>query len=664
MSPLWSVVLALGSLVVGAVTALVVVRRPGLRIGSAPPTVPLGAGEYFEQLFERAPVAVALSDREGRIQRVNQRFTSLFGYGQAEVAGRSIDELIVPPELLPEARDATQFAADGFKEILATARRRKDGTLADVSVHCTAIALAGEADRGAVYSIYQDITDRVHAVRDLRAAEERFRQLAENIDEVFWLTTPERSELLYLSPAYERIFGRSRESAYGDPQAFLEAVHPDDRPRVRTSLPGLVEGGWAERYRVVQPNGSVRWVRSRAFPIRSPLGDVYRIAGLTEDITDQKAAEDAVHERERLLELFFSQSLDGFFFMMLDEPVQWDDTVDKERTLDYVFAHQRITKVNDAMVRQYGATRERLVGRTPNDLFAHDIAHGRAVWRRFLDAGRLHEETDERRLDGTPIRIDGDYICLHEEPGGRIIGHFGVQRDVTVRHRAEEELRHSEEQLRELANRLQAVREEERRRIAIEIHDRLGQALTGIKLDMAWVERRLPADAAELHQRARGTLGHIDAAIESVKRIAAELRPAVLDTLGLMAAIEWQADQFTERTGICCNLELPAKAPAMDDARSTALFRVVQEALTNVARHAEAHRVDIRLDREDGHLVLEIADDGIGFGDRQTTGHRSLGIAGMRERLGAYGGRLRIAGRQPCGTVLEARLPLAPESDS
>lgn len=660
MPVLLSLVLAFGGVALGALAWFIIRPRPG----ATPAPAVRGAGEYFERLFEHAPVAVALSDGAGRILRVNRRFTALFGYRQEELAGQAIDDLIVPPELLPEARDNSQFAVDGFKEIRSTVRRRKDGSLVDVSVHCTTISLGGgeRAGEGAVYSIYQDLSDRVRAERDVVVAEERFRQLAENIDEVFWLTTPERTQLLYVSPAYERIFGRSRAAVYADPLVFLEAVHPDDRPRVRTSLPGLALGGWAERYRVVRPDGSVRWVRSRAFPIRNRTGEVYRIAGLTEDITDQQAAEDAVHERERLLELFFSQSLDGFFFMMLDEPVRWDETVDKEQALDYVFAHQRITKVNDAMLRQYGATRDQLVGRTPNDLFAHDLPHGRAVWRRFFDAGRLHVETDERRIDGSPIHIDGDYICLYEEQGaGRIVGHFGVQRDVTARHRAQEELRLSEEQLRELANRLQAVREDERRRIAIEIHDRLGQALTGIKLDVAWLERRLvPADTAR--QRAQRTLRHIDAAIESVKRIGAELRPAVLDTLGLTAAIEWQADEFTARTGISCHLELPSKAPAVDDARSTALFRVVQEALTNVARHAGAHRVDIRLEQEDGQLVLEVADDGKGLGTGQTTGSRSLGIAGMRERLGVHGGRLRIASRQPSGTVLEARLPLASES--
>ncbi len=145
------------------------------------------------------------------------------------------------------------------------------------------------------------------------------------------------------------------------------------------------------------------------------------------------------------LEVFFSQSLDGFFFMMLDEPVRWDDSVDKEATLDYVFGHHRVTKVNDAMLAQYGVTREQFLGTTPADLFRHDPSSGRRVWREFFDRGRLHVETDERRADGTPIRIEGDYICFYDE-SGRITGHFGIQRDVTEQMRNRQLIeRHAEE---------------------------------------------------------------------------------------------------------------------------------------------------------------------------------------------------------------------------
>jgi PAS domain S-box-containing protein len=157
---------------------------------------------------------------------------------------------------------------------------------------------------------------------------------------------------------------------------------------------------------------------------------------------------------ERQLELFFSQSLDGFFFMMLDEPVRWDDGVDKEEVLDYVFAHQRVTRTNEAMLAQYRAVREQLLGRTPADLFRHDLVYGRRVWREFFDRGRLHIETEERRLDGTPMWVEGDYICLHDDQG-RITGHFGIQRDVTERRR-------TEETLRQFNRRLQVLRDTDR----------------------------------------------------------------------------------------------------------------------------------------------------------------------------------------------------------
>lgn len=160
-------------------------------------------------------------------------------------------------------------------------------------------------------------------------------------------------------------------------------------------------------------------------------------------------AKQASHTDETYLDLFFSQSLDGFFFMMLDEPVRWDDTVDKEKILDYVFLHQRVTKVNDAMLAQYGATREQFLDLTPNDFYQHNLRHGREVWRRFFDAGRLHVETDERKLDGTPISIEGDYICFYDAEG-RITGHFGIQRDITERKRAEEALRKSNQRLKTL----------------------------------------------------------------------------------------------------------------------------------------------------------------------------------------------------------------------
>ena len=154
-------------------------------------------------------------------------------------------------------------------------------------------------------------------------------------------------------------------------------------------------------------------------------------------------ADSELRERKRVeetLQAFFSQTIDGCFFMLLDEPVRWDDTVDKEQTLDYVFAHQRITQINDAMLEQYGATREQMMHLMPNDFFAHNLAHGRDLWRRFFDAGKIHLESDERKLDGTPMQIEGEYIALYDTEG-KITGHFGVQRDITERKQAEEKIK-------------------------------------------------------------------------------------------------------------------------------------------------------------------------------------------------------------------------------
>ncbi|MFL5563170.1 MAG: histidine kinase [Gemmatimonadaceae bacterium] len=367
-------------------------------------------------------------------------------------------------------------------------------------------------------------------------------------------------------------------------------------------------------------------------------------------------------ENERLLELFFSQSLDGFFFMMLDEPIEWNVDADKSGVLDYVFEHQRMTKVNSAIVTQFNASSaDELIGRTPAQFFAHDLVNAKARWRAFFDAGHVHVETDERRLDGTPMRIEGDYMVIYDEEH-RIAGHFGIQRDVTDRHLATEQIRASSEQLRALASRLQKVREEERTVIAREIHDELGQALTGLRLDVSWMKRRLPHDHEAVAQCA-SIVQRIDQTLTSVRRIATELRPSILDQLGLAAALEWQGHEFSVRTGITTDIDLCADdIPVPDDLGSSA-FRILQESLTNVARHASATRVKIRLRLSTRRMKLEIADNGVGIPPERFKGTGSLGLIGMRERALACGGTLDVGQARGGGTVITLRAPLSKRTD-
>lgn len=177
---------------------------------------------------------------------------------------------------------------------------------------------------------------------------------------------------------------------------------------------------------------------------------------LREEMIEHWRAEEALRESQQQLELFFSQSLDGFFFMMLDKPVQWDDTVDQEKVLDYVFASGRVTKVNDALLAQYGATREDFICPSLSYCFGDNMTHSREVIKNFFEAGRIHIESEIRKFDGTQMWVEGDYICIYDTHG-RILGHFGVQRDISGRKKAEAALKESEERFRQLAENIESV---------------------------------------------------------------------------------------------------------------------------------------------------------------------------------------------------------------
>jgi PAS domain S-box-containing protein len=359
-----------------------------------------------------------------------------------------------------------------------------------------------------------------------------------------------------------------------------------------------------------------------------------------------------------LLEAFFERSRDGFFFMMLDEPVTWGPDVNRDSVLEYVFAHQRMTKVNPAMAEQFRTSQAQLIGKTPSDFFRHDPETGRRGWRELFDAGHSHSITNERRLDGSLMWIEGDYMCFYDT-AGRITGHFGVQRDVTDRIVAAEELELSRAELRALAARIQTTREEERTRIAREIHDELGQVLTTLKLDLAWIEHRLPASSSGAFRLGESSItDRVDETMEIVRRIASELRPSVLDELGLEAAIECLVQDSAKHTGIAVALETDA-LPRLSDEVASHVFRIIQEALTNVSRHAKATRVDVTMRHAGATIILEVEDDGVGFSPQLLGGIRSLGLVGMRERAVACGGTFTVRAQPGRGAAIVVKIPVA-----
>jgi len=220
-------------------------------------------------------------------------------------------------------------------------------------------------------------------------------------------------------------------------------------------------------------------------------------------------------------------------------------------------------------------------------------------------------------------------------------------------------LQGSFEQLRALAGRLQSIREEERKRVAREIHDELGQALTAIKLDVSSLVREMPEDQRRQSTRTQTILMLVDETIRSVRRIATELRPGMLDDLGLVATLEWAGEEFGARTGTQCRLDLPSDDLVVDPDTAVAIFRIFQETLTNVARHANAKEVKARLAIEDGNLTLEVHDNGSGIPGEKLQKGRSLGILGMRERATLLGGNLSITGFPGKGTAVRVWIPQA-----
>jgi signal transduction histidine kinase len=223
-------------------------------------------------------------------------------------------------------------------------------------------------------------------------------------------------------------------------------------------------------------------------------------------------------------------------------------------------------------------------------------------------------------------------------------------------HGKSERLRQSEDKLRRLAAHLISIREEERAHIAREIHDELGQVLTGLKMEVAWLAKRLREP--ELIDKTESMSKLIDSTVQTVRKIATGLRPEMLDDMGLIAAVAWQAKEFQKRSGIRCRVKLPPEGARLDIDVATTMFRIFQEILTNVARHSRATRVDVELEIGADRVALEVADNGVGISESDTSGKKSLGLLGMHERALLFGGEVRITGRAGRGTRVSAAIPL------
>ena len=321
-----------------------------------------------------------------------------------------------------------------------------------------------------------------------------------------------------------------------------------------------------------------------------------------------------------------------------------------------------VTFLNHAAERLTGWPVRKALGHKLEEVFRL-VGDSDAITRLFRAAhqGAFVHEATLLTAAGREVPIEVNVSSFQDGVRGAS-GSVLVFRDITERKQFEAQLKKSQAELRQLALHLELAREAERTRIAREIHDELGQILTGFKFDLAWLDKRLSAqseaDHAPLLEKVRAMTDLLGSMVQSVRRIAAELRPGVLDDLGLAAAVEWQAAEFQKHTGIKAQVRLALSERELPQAIATALFRVLQESLTNVARHAQARCVRVHLRDEDGQIVLEVSDDGRGSTETELEKPGAFGLLGMRERIAPLRGRCEIIGTPQQGTVVRVRVPL------
>ena len=371
-------------------------------------------------------------------------------------------------------------------------------------------------------------------VRAQRESEEKFRGFAEAADQVFWILDLSPERIVYVNPAFERLWGYSIADLYGNPGLWKEPIHSEDRPQVAAVFENWVRGAPGARYdaeyRIVRPDGQIRWVADRGFILQRKAGVVSRVAGIAEDITEKKRVDEALRQANAGLE-------------------------------------------------------ERVQSRTA-------------------------------------------------------------------------ELERSHQLLRALTAVQESIQEEECKRIARELHDELAQKLTVLKLQITSVMSTLSDRESGLTRKMQEMNALLTETMDAVGQIAANLRPVVLDELGLVTALRDLVEQFSERTGIECDFSVHPADLSVDNRLATPLYRMVQESLTNVARHAEATEVIVSLYRDpSGAITLDITDNGKGFPNEDQRTRGSFGLIGMRERTAMLGGEIRVHSQPGVGTTVEIVIP-------
>jgi PAS domain S-box-containing protein len=525
---------------------------------------------------------------------------------------------------------------DRFYEIEYRVRRH-DGAYRNFLAR-TVPVLDGDGEIQEWIGICYDVTEQRNNEQQLRDSEERYRRLVEVAPDMIFVH--QNGKIIFMNPAGIRMLRVPGEEAVMGKLA-VDFAHPDYHDIVRERMRQTAGG---QRVPIMEQKLR-RWDGTYVDVELGATGFMYQgqpvVQVVARDITARLQAQEKLRASENRFHLLTRATTDIVYdWDMKTNSIWWNEN------LRLLFGYE-------------GNPEQLGIDFWTSLIHPDDAARVHASLFGAIDEGKQFwaDEYRFRRTDGSYANLlDRGYVVRDAE--GKPVRMIGAMMDITDRKLTEQRLRDSREQLRALTGHLEQVREEERTRIAREIHDELGQALTGLKMDLSWFGARLPNNPA-FQDKSAAMLKLIDSTVHAVRRLSTELRPAILDNLGLIPAIEWLAQEFQKRTGITCEFVSADDDIVLDEDRMTALFRICQEALTNVTRYAQATSVHIILETDGKEILLRISDNGRGITDAEARGIKSFGLLGMRERARLLGGTFDIGSERGGGTTLTVRIPAA-----